>query len=41
MISQGASRLNLGFVIAEDDLKEAVASLHNEFFAELDTAVFD
>ena len=41
MISQGASLLNLGFVIAEADLGEAVAALHKEFFSELDPAVFD
>ena len=41
MISQGASLLNLGFVMADADLKEAVAALHDEFFSELDPAVFD
>ena len=41
MISQGASLLNLGFVIASADLVSAVSALHNEFFAELDPAVFD
>ncbi len=41
MISQGASLLNLGFVISEPDLKDAVALLHDEFFSELDPAVFD
>ncbi len=41
MISQGASLLNLGFVIAEQDLREAVAALHKEFFVDLDPAVFD
>jgi aspartate kinase len=41
MISQGASELNLGLVIAEDDLKEAVRDLHEEFFCELDPTVFD
>lgn len=41
MISQGASLLNLGFVIAERDLRDAVAALHAEFFSELDPAVFD
>jgi aspartate kinase len=41
MISQGASRLNLGFVIADGDLKEAVEALHEEFFTDLDPAVFD
>jgi aspartate kinase len=41
MISQGASLLNLSFVVAEKDLKRAVEILHNEFFSELDPAVFD
>jgi aspartate kinase len=40
MISQGASLLNLGFVIAESDLTDAVSALHEEFFSELDPAVF-
>jgi len=41
MISQGASLLNLGFVIADTDVNPAVVALHTEFFAELDSAVFD
>jgi aspartate kinase len=41
MISQGASLLNLSFVIAEADLARTVAALHEEFFAELDPAVFE
>ncbi|MGI8961588.1 MAG: lysine-sensitive aspartokinase 3 [Bryobacteraceae bacterium] len=41
MISQGASELNLGLVISEGDLKDAVQALHDEFFCELDPAVFD
>ncbi len=41
MISQGASLLNLGFVLAEGDLQTAVGALHTEFFSELDPAVFD
>jgi aspartate kinase len=40
MISQGASLLNLGFVMAERDLKQAVSALHTEFFSELDPEVF-
>jgi aspartate kinase len=40
MVSQGASSLNLGFVIAGEDLVEAVKRLHNEFFRELDSNVF-
>jgi len=41
MISQGASELNLGFVISEGDLKGAVTALHDEFFFDLDPVVFD
>lgn len=41
MISQGASLLNLGFVVSEDDLKDTVCALHREFFTELDPAVFE
>jgi aspartate kinase len=41
MISQGASLLNLSFVVAEPDLKRSVERLHAEFFGELDKAVFD
>jgi aspartate kinase len=41
MISQGASLLNLSFVVAETDLHRTVQALHNEFFAELDAEVFD
>ncbi len=40
MISQGASLLNLGFVIADKDLPDAVSALHKEFFSEVDPAVF-
>jgi len=40
MISQGASLLNLGFVIADRDLSGAVSALHKEFFSNLDPAVF-
>jgi aspartate kinase len=40
MISQGASLLNLGFVIADNDLVGAVSALHTEFFSEVDPAVF-
>lgn len=40
MISQGASLLNLTVVVAEKDLKAAVAALHEEFFRETDPAVF-
>jgi len=41
MVSQGASALNLGFVVAGQDLAAAVEVLHTEFFSELDPAVFD
>lgn len=40
MISQGASVLNLGFVIADADLERVVGALHTELFTELDPAVF-
>jgi aspartate kinase len=41
MISQGASLLNISFVVAEGDLHRTVAALHEEFFAELDPEVFE
>lgn len=41
MISQGASRLNISFVVDGADLTRSVASLHTEFFSTLDPAVFD
>lgn len=40
MISQGASLLNIGFVVAEGDRARAVETLHTEFFSELDPRVF-
>ncbi len=40
MISQGASEINITFVIDEDDVPEAVRRLHSVFFADLDSAVF-
>ncbi len=40
MISQGASEINITFVIEEDDVPEAVRRLHQEFFSELDPEVF-
>ena len=40
MISQGASLLNLGFVIADNDVPDAVSALHKEFFSVVDPAVF-
>ena len=41
MISQGASLLNLGVVVAETDLRDAVGALHGEFFSSVDPAVFE
>ena len=41
MISQGASLLNISFVIAEADLTRSVAALHEEFFSTLDPEVFE
>ena len=41
MISQGASEINITFVISEDDVPEAIRRLHKEFFAEADPEVFD
>jgi aspartate kinase len=40
MISQGASEINLTFVIEEEDVPGVVQRLHQTFFAELDPAVF-
>src|SRR5580692_4493498 len=41
MISQGASEINMSFMIDEDDADEAVRSLHNAFFQDPDPSVFD
>jgi aspartate kinase len=41
MISQGASEINMSFMIDEEDADEAVRSLHAAFFQEPDPAVFD
>jgi aspartate kinase len=41
MISQGASEINMSFMIDEDDADEAVRSLHAAFFKEADPEVFD
>ncbi len=41
MISQGASEINMSFMIDEDDVEEAVRSLHAVFFANPDETVFD
>jgi aspartate kinase len=40
MISQGASEINLTFVIEEDDVPRAVKQLHDIFFADPDPDVF-
>ena len=41
MISQGASEINMSFMIEEDDADEAVRSLHKAFFQDPDPAIFD
>ncbi len=41
MISQGASLLNLSFVVADNDVTHVVSALHTEFFSELDPEVFE
>jgi aspartate kinase len=41
MISQGASEINITFVIGEDDVPEALRRLHKEFFTEVDPEIFD
>jgi aspartate kinase len=41
MISQGASEINMSFMIDEDDVDEAVRSLHAEFFSDPDPTIFD
>ncbi len=41
MISQGASLLNISFVVNGRDLGKAVEALHREFFADLDPEVFE
>ena len=41
MISQGASEINLTFVIDQSDVDRVVRKLHDEFFAEVDAEVFD
>jgi aspartate kinase len=41
MISQGASEINMSFMIDEEDVEEAVRSLHRVFFTEPDETVFD
>jgi aspartate kinase len=41
MISQGASEINMSFMINEEDVEEAVRSLHRKFFVSPDPTVFD
>src|ERR1700728_2959131 len=41
MISQGASEINMSFMIEEEDADEAIRSLHAEFFQNPDPLVFD
>jgi aspartate kinase len=41
MISQGASEINMSFMIDEDDVDEAVRSLHAAFFVDPDPQIFD
>lgn len=41
MISQGASEINMSFMVDEADVEEAVRSLHNKFFASPDETIFD
>jgi aspartate kinase len=41
MISQGASEINMSFMIEEDDVDEAIRSLHKEFFSDPDPEIFD
>jgi len=41
MISQGASEINMSFMIDEDDADEAVRSLHAAFFQNPDPTIFD
>ncbi|MGH9466634.1 MAG: lysine-sensitive aspartokinase 3 [Terriglobales bacterium] len=40
MISQGASEINIGMVLDDDDVPAAVERLHQRFFTALDPAVF-
>lgn len=41
MISQGASEINMSFMVEEDDAEEAVRALHRTFFTNPDEAIFD
>jgi aspartate kinase len=40
MISQGASEINLTFVIEEDEVPDVIQRLHTKFFSELDPETF-
>jgi aspartate kinase len=40
MISQGASEINLTFVIDEESVPSVIQRLHKRFFAELDPEIF-
>ena len=40
MISQGASEINISFVIDEDDVPQVVSRLHQTFFSQTDPEVF-
>jgi len=41
MISQGASEINMSFMIEERDVEDAVRSLHAAFFKNADPTIFD
>ena len=41
MISQGASEINMSFMINEENVDEAVRALHSHFFRAPDPAIFD
>jgi aspartate kinase len=41
MISQGASEINISFVIDESDVPRVVTRLHEKFFADLDPEIFE
>jgi len=41
MISQGASEINMSFMVEESDVDEAIRALHAEFFSQPDPTVFD
>jgi aspartate kinase len=41
MISQGASEINISFVVDESDVPDVVSRLHQKFFAEVDPETFD